>query len=69
MREVKIDTEYIKLDQLLKYSGFAQTGGHSKILIQEGLVMVNEKVVTERGKKIRSGDIIKIKDVGEFVVV
>ncbi|WP_077370130.1 RNA-binding S4 domain-containing protein [Anaerosalibacter sp. Marseille-P3206] len=69
MREVKIDTEYIKLDQLLKYSGFAQTGGHSKMLIQEGVVLVNDNVVTERGKKIRSGDIVKIEDVGEFVVV
>lgn len=69
MREIIIDTEFIKLDQLLKYSGFAETGGHSKILIQDGLVMVNDHVVTERGKKIKSGDIVKIKDVGEFVVL
>ena len=69
MKEIKIDTEYIKLDQLLKYSGFAQTGGHGKMLIQEGLIKVNETVVTERGKKIRKGDVIKIEDADEFVVV
>ncbi len=69
MKEIKIDTEFIKLDQLLKYSGFAQTGGQSKIIIKEGLISVNDEIVTERGKKIRKGDIVKIKDVGEFVVV
>lgn len=69
MKEIKIDTEFVKLDQLLKYSGFAQTGGQSKIIIKEGLISVNDEIVTERGKKIRKGDIVKIKDVGEFVVV
>ena len=69
MKEIKIDTEFIKLDQLLKYSGFAQTGVQSKIIIKEGLISVNDEIVTERGKKIRKGDIVKIKDVGEFVVV
>ena len=69
MKEIKIDTEFIKLDQLLQYSGFAQTGGHSKILIKEGLIRVNEDIVTQRGKKIRKGDVIKINDTDEFVVV
>lgn len=52
MREIKITTEFIKLDQLLKFAGITQTGGESKVLINEGLVLVNGQVVKERGKKL-----------------
>ena len=52
--EVKIDTEYIKLDQLLKFSGLADTGGIAKEVIQNGEVFVNGEVETRRGKKIRN---------------
>ncbi len=69
MKEVKISTDTIKLDQLLKYAGIAQTGGQSKLIIKEGLVNVNGQTVTERGKKIKRGDIIEIKNVDKFVVV
>lgn len=69
MKKIEIETEYIKLDQLLKYSGIVQTGGNSKVLIQEGLVKVNGDVVTERGRKIRKGDIIKVEAGIEFLVV
>lgn len=48
--EVKIDTEYIKLDQLLKFSGLADTGGIAKEVIQNGEVLVNGEVETRRGK-------------------
>lgn len=54
--EVKITTEFIKLDALLKFAGIADTGGEAKNLIQDGLVTVNGEVCTMRGKKIRSGD-------------
>ncbi|WP_416199030.1 MAG: Ribosome-associated protein [Sporanaerobacter sp.] len=69
MKEIKIDTEYIKLDQFLKYIGVVQTGGQGKILIEEKNVEINGEVVTERGKKIRRGDKIKIKGVDDFVVI
>ena len=46
----------IRLDQYLKRIGVAQTGGHAKYLISEGLVMVNEEVVHQRGKKLYDGD-------------
>ncbi|SHI15512.1 RNA-binding S4 domain-containing protein [Sporanaerobacter acetigenes] len=69
MKKIKIDTEYIKLDQFLKYIGVVQTGGQGKILIEEKKVEINGEVVTERGKKIRRGDKIKIKDVDDFVVI
>ena len=52
---IYIDTEYIKLDNLLKLGGFG-TGGQAKQLIQNGGVKVNGEVCTMRGKKMRVGD-------------
>lgn len=48
--------EYIRLDDLLKNVGVVATGGHAKIIIQEGEVKVNGEVCTMRGKKLRNGD-------------
>ena len=47
---------YIRLDDLLKNVGVVNTGGHAKIIIQDGEVKVNDEVCTMRGKKLRSGD-------------
>lgn len=60
MEEIKIKTEFIKLDQLLKYIGVASTGGEAKWMIEEGLVFVNGEQVFQRGKKCVSGDEIVI---------
>ncbi len=68
MKEVTISTEFIKLDQFLKYIGVAQTGGHSKEIIKQGEVKVNGEVSLERGKKIRSGDIVEITGEGAYIV-
>lgn len=65
--EVKIDTEYIKLDQLLKFSGLTDTGGIAKEVIQNGEVLVNGEVETRRGKKIRKEDVVEFR--GEKLVV
>ena len=59
----RITTEFIKLQDLLKYEGLCETGGHAKIRIQEGEVKVNGEVCTMRGKKLRSGDSVTIDDV------
>ena len=56
MTTIEITTEYIKLQDLLKYAAIASTGGEAKIMVQEGLVRVNGEVCTMRGKKIRPGD-------------
>ena len=53
---VKIETEFIKLQDLLKFAGAVETGGEAKLLIQEGQVSVNGEVCTMRGKKLYPGD-------------
>ena len=59
METVKIKDEFIKLGQVLKLSGMAESGIDAKIKIQEGLVKVNGETEYQRGKKIRSGDIVE----------
>lgn len=53
---VEISTEYIKLQDALKFANVVGSGGEAKALIQEGEVLVNEEVCTMRGKKLRPGD-------------
>ena len=48
--------DYIRLDDLLKNVGVVNTGGHAKIIIQDGEVKVNGETCTMRGKKLRQGD-------------
>lgn len=59
MEKITIHTEYIKLDQLLKFSGIASTGSEAKALILDGKVKVNGEVCLMRGKKIRQGDTVE----------
>lgn len=56
MKEIKITTDFIKLDSFLKLSGVCSTGGHAKIVITGGEVTVNGSVCTMRGKKLHPGD-------------
>lgn len=56
MTTITITTEYIKLQDLLKFAAIASTGGEAKIMVQEGQVTVNGEVCTQRGRKIRLGD-------------
>ncbi len=55
-RQVNIDSDFIRLDSLLKLVNAVMTGGHAKIVIQESEVKVNDEICTARGKKIRPGD-------------
>lgn len=59
MEKIKIDTEFIKLDQFLKMVNIAASGGQAKIMIISEDVKVNGAVETQRGKKLRSGDVIE----------
>ena len=58
METIEITTEYIKLQDLLKFAAAVQTGGEAKMVIQEGEVTVNGEVCTMRGKKLRPGDVV-----------
>lgn len=60
--KIKIDTEFIKLDSLLKYASIVQTGGEAKDLILDEQVKLNGEIITQRGKKIRHGDVVETLD-------
>lgn len=56
MEIIKIDEEYIRLDNLMKFAGMCNSGGRAKFLIQGGEVKLNGEICTMRGKKTRPGD-------------
>ena len=61
MEKITINTEFIKLDSLLKYAALVGTGGEAKFVIAEGMVNVNGEVCTMRGKKIYPGDKVEFQ--------
>jgi len=61
MKEIFIETDFIKLDSLLKFAELVDSGGFAKILVVEGYVKLNGVECTERGKKIRNGDIVEVE--------
>ena len=64
---IEIKTEFIKLDQLLKWANFVAVGTEAKMFIINGEVKVNGEVEVRRGKKIYSGDIVEFN--GEKITV
>ncbi len=62
MEKVEISTEYIKLDQFLKWSGACDNGAIAKSFILDGFVKVNGNVEIQRGKKLRNGDIVEFEN-------
>ena len=60
--KIKITTPFIKLDQLLKFSGLVSTGGEAKEVILSGLVKLNGETVLQRGKKIYPGDEVSLEN-------
>lgn len=67
--KVSINTEYIKLDSLLKYAGLVETGGIGKEIIAEERIKFNGEVCTQRGKKVRKGDRVQIDEIETEIVV
>jgi len=67
MTKVSIQTEFIKLDSFLKFSGAACDGGEAKSMIAAGQVIGNGEVCTMRGKKLYEGDTIAV-DGAEYEV-
>ena len=56
MQTIHIKDDFIKLGQALKFSGLAESGAEAKFAIQNGEVIVNGQVETQRGKKLTAGD-------------
>ena len=54
-KKIFIKEDFIRLDSALKLAGFVSTGGHAKMVIQNGEVLVNDEICTMRGKKLYKG--------------
>lgn len=61
METIAITTEFIKLQDLFKLGSLTSTGGEAKLLIQDGQAQVNGAVCTQRGKKLRPGDVVRFQ--------
>lgn len=60
MKEIYINSEFIKLEQLLKMVDLISSGGEAKSFLFNNKIEVNDELETRRGRKLRSGDVIKI---------
>jgi len=60
MQEFQLTSDYIELVKLLKKTGFAATGGHAKILVDEGGVLLNGEPEFRKKAKLRAGDVIEV---------
>ena len=67
MKKIQIKDEYITLGQFLKFTGCVSSGIDAKLVIKDGLVLVNGEVETRRGKKLRTND--KIEFNGETFII
>ena len=67
-KEISIKQEFIKLDSAMKLANMVVTGGHAKIVIQDGEVKVNGEVCTLRRKKLKKGDKVEFENKG-FIIV
>jgi ribosome-associated protein len=61
--QLKANAEFIELMKLLKFAQVAQTGGHAKILIEEGLISVNNEVEYRKRRKLRANDVVTFEDI------
>ena len=61
MKNFKLKTEYIELQQLLKIESYISSGGEAKYFLAENKVYVNNELETRRGRKLRVGDIVRIE--------
>lgn len=68
IQEIKIETDYITLGQFLKLAELIDSGGMAKWFLSEYDIFINGEQDQRRGRKLRSGDNIKIQNVGEFII-
>lgn len=61
METITITTEFIKLQDLMKFASMVSSGGEAKTLILDGLVSVNGEACLQRGRKLRPGDVVSFQ--------
>lgn len=66
---VSIHTDYIQLDQLLKYANILATGGQVKVLLEEEQITLNGVLITEKRKKIYPNDVVTIANEIQITVM
>ena len=66
--KISIKEDFIRLDSAMKLANMVSTGGHAKIVIQDGEVLVNNQVCTMRGKKLYKGDKVEFDGQGFEIV-
>ena len=66
--KIAIITEFITMDKLLKFSGVADTGGQAFLMVEDGIIKLNGKLVTEKRKKVFPGDIVNIDNQIELTI-
>ena len=69
MKEIKIQTETIQLDQFLKWADITESGGQTSMLIANKMIFVNGESCTVKRKKLHPKDIVKVENIGQFQVV
>ncbi len=69
MENIKIETPFIKLDQLLKFAGITENGADAKYLVVNGYVCLNGETELRRGKKVYPGDVVDINYEGDSFTV
>lgn len=67
-KTIGINTEYITLGQLLKFADIVDGGGAAKFYLQENEVLVNGEPDNRRGRKLRPGDCVELKE-GRFEII
>ena len=61
MLEFELKSDYIELVKLLKVMGFAPTGGHAKIMVENGEIIRNGEQELRKRAKLVVGDVIEVE--------
>lgn len=69
MKEVKINSEFIRLGQFLKWAGIVENGAEAGSLIKDHKVKINGKICIQRGKKVLLNDRIEVEDSGSYTII
>lgn len=67
-QNIAITTEYIAMDKLLKFAGVADTGGQAFMMVEDGIVRLNGKRVSEKRKKVHIGDVVNVDNQIELTI-